>query len=204
MVVDLWFSILVGQSLPSDHGYGLYGAICRVLPKMHESDWWGLHTVRGARSGEGLIVLPKQSWLGIRIVADQIVSVLPLAGRQLEVDGHHIGLGSPTIQALAPSPALSARMVTIKDSTELEPFETSVRRQLAELSITNETVEVGSRKIVTIDGYKIVGFSLRVTGLSPGHSIKLQEEGIGGRRRMGCGIFRRSVRMLAPDRRPIG
>jgi len=95
-------------------------------------------------------------------------------------------------------------MVTIKDSTELEPFKDAVGRQLAELSITNETVEVGSRKIVTIDSYKIVGFSLRVTGLSPRYSIKLQEEGLGGRRRMGCGIFRRSVQMLAPDRRPIG
>lgn len=203
MVVDLWFP-LVGQTLPADHGYGLYGAICRMLPGMHGSDWWGLHTVRGACSNPGVIALPRHSRLGIRIVADQIINVLPLAGRQLEIDGHHVGLGSPTIQALAPSPALSARMVTIKDSTELEPFKDAVGRQLAELSITNETVEVGSRKIVTIDSYKIVGFSLRVTGLSPRYSIKLQEEGLGGRRRMGCGIFRRSVQMLAPDRRPIG
>ena len=202
MMVDLWFP-LVGRTLPSDHGYGLYGAICRALPAMHGVDWWGLHTVRGARSGAGVIVLPRQPRLGIRVASDQIARVLALAGRQLEIDGHRVGLGAPTVQAPTPDPALSARVATIKGFTEPDPFKAAVERQLAEMGITSAAVEVGPRKIVAIDGRKVVGFSLRVTGLTPEHSIKLQEEGIGGRRRMGCGIFRRSEREFTPDHRPV-
>lgn len=201
MMVDLWFP-LVGRTLPSDHGYGLYGAICRIIPEMHGADWWGLHTVRGARSGVGVIVLPRQPRLGIRVAAEHIPRVLSLAGQQLEIDGHRIGLGAPTVQAPTPDSSLSARVVIIKGFTEPVPFKGAVERQLAELAITNASVEVGPRKIVTIDGRKVIGFSLRVTGLGPEDSIKLQEQGIGGRRRMGCGVFRKSERELTPDRRP--
>ncbi len=201
MMIDLWFP-LVGRTLPSDHGYGLYGAICRVLPEMHGAEWWGLHTVRGTRSGAGVIVLPRQPRLGIRVAAGQIARVLPLAGRQLEIDGHRICLGAPTVQAPTPDAALSARVATIKGFTEPEPFKAAVERQLVEMGVIGAVVEVGSRKIVAIDDRKVVGFSLRVTGLTPEQSIKLQDQGIGGRRRMGCGLFRRSEKELTPDQRP--
>ena len=36
---------------------------------------------------------------------------------------------------------------------------------------------------------EIVGFALRVEELTAEESIRLQEKGIGGRRRFGCGIF---------------
>jgi CRISPR-associated protein Cas6 len=136
------------------------------------------------------------------VVAGQIARILPLAGRQLEIDGHRIGLGAPTVQTLTPDPALSARVATIKGFTEPEPFKAAVERQLAEMGVTVAAVEVGSRKIVAIDDRKVVGFSLRVTGLTPEQSIKVQEQGIGGRRRMGCGLFRRSEKELTPDQRP--
>ena len=45
------------------------------------------------------------------------------------------------------------------------------------------------RRIITIKGKKIVGFSLIARELSDEDSIKLQSLGLGGRRAMGCGIF---------------
>jgi CRISPR-associated protein Cas6 len=36
---------------------------------------------------------------------------------------------------------------------------------------------------------KLVGYALRVTGLTAEESIRLEEEGLGGRRRMGCGVL---------------
>jgi len=47
-----------------------------------------------------------------------------------------------------------------------------------------------SRRIVRIKDKTIVGYSVRVSGLmTDDDSIKLQEVGLGGRHRMGCGIF---------------
>ena len=35
----------------------------------------------------------------------------------------------------------------------------------------------------------MVAYSLHVVGLTAEESVLLQEEGLGGRRRMGCGVF---------------
>jgi hypothetical protein len=63
MMVDLWFP-LVGRTLPSDHGYGLYGALCRMVPELHEATDWGLHTLRGQPLGPGVIGLSRNPQLG--------------------------------------------------------------------------------------------------------------------------------------------
>jgi CRISPR-associated protein Cas6 len=45
------------------------------------------------------------------------------------------------------------------------------------------------RHVIRIHGKAIVGFSVLVQGLTAEESIRLQEEGIGGRGKMGCGFF---------------
>jgi CRISPR-associated protein Cas6 len=51
------------------------------------------------------------------------------------------------------------------------------------------------RRIVTIHGKSVVGFSVAVHQLNDDDSIELQSFGVGGRRAMGCGIFN----PIAPD-----
>ena len=43
--------------------------------------------------------------------------------------------------------------------------------------------------MIQIKDKSIVGYALRVVGLTAEESIRLQETGLGGRRRMGCGVF---------------
>jgi CRISPR-associated protein Cas6 len=45
------------------------------------------------------------------------------------------------------------------------------------------------RRVLDVKGRKIVGYAMQVAGLTAEESIRLQEEGLGGRRRMGCGLF---------------
>ena len=40
-----------------------------------------------------------------------------------------------------------------------------------------------------VKGQVIVGFAVQVKGLSAADSLKLQADGLGGRRRLGCGFF---------------
>jgi CRISPR-associated protein Cas6 len=202
--VDLWFPIS-GRTLPSDHGYAMYGALARALPDLHDAHDWALHTLRGKALGPGLISLSSAPRLGLRLPAERIPLVLRLCGKTLEVRGHFITLGSPTVMPLTPQEALSARLVTIKSFTEPAPFVEAVRRQLAELGsqCADGSVTLGGRKIVTIGGRRVVGFSVRVSGLSDEASLALQEHGIGGRRKMGCGVFRKSEHQLGADARPV-
>lgn len=200
MHVDLWFPVR-GPALPSDHGYSVYGALCGVVPALHEAPWWGLHTVRGERLGDRRILVPRGARLGVRLPAEQIPLVLPLAGLTLDVAGCPLSLGPATVAALEPADALAARIVTIKGFTEPEALLAPLARQLEALGVKADP-SIGARKIVRIGGAAVVGFSIRLVGLDPEASIKVQEMGLGGRRRFGCGVFRPSRHPLAEDRRP--
>jgi CRISPR-associated endonuclease/helicase Cas3 len=97
-------------------------------------------------------------------------------------------LDAPQIFLLKPATTLYARIVTIKGFTEPEPFLDAVCRKLDELGVKGEPV-IGERRVVKVGNHTIVGFGLKVHGLSDEGSLILQERGIGGRRRMGCGFF---------------
>jgi CRISPR-associated protein Cas6 len=185
--IELHFPF-TGKTLPSDHGYGLYGAISRVLPEAHSADWLAIETIPGAARGDGVTQLDPQARLKIRIPQDRVPLILKLAGKRLEVDGHAIRLGAPQIYLLKSATALYARIVTIKGFTEPEPFLDAVCRKLDEMGVKGEPV-VGPRRVVRVGNHTIIGFALAIHELSDEGSILLQEQGIGGRRRMGCGIF---------------
>jgi CRISPR-associated protein Cas6 len=90
-------------------------------------------------------------------------------------------------------------MVTIKGFTEPLPFLDAVRRQLDALGIAGEVglrrVRSGPhegqprRLVCRVRDRRMVGFSVQVTGLTAQESIKLQENGLGGRLRLACGFF---------------
>lgn len=185
-----------GQKLPADHGYLLYSAISRMMPALHEKKWFGISLISGVPFDKGVIALPARgAKLCLRIPADKFGEVIPLAGKRLEIDGHQIRLGVPLAQPLQPAPLLYSKIVTFRNSTEIEKFLETARRDLIEkleikaaLELPNEEIS-RHRRIITVKGKKIVGFSLVVRDLSDEDSIKLQSEGLGGRRSMGCGIF---------------
>jgi len=126
---------VVGSTLPADHGYLLYGAICREVQVFHEAAWWGLRTVRGDLDGTGGLLLSKNAVFAIRLPADHFVKILPLAGRSLDVGGHGLEVGPPTVHPLVPHERLSARIVTIKGFMEAAAFEQAVQRQVNALPV---------------------------------------------------------------------
>jgi CRISPR-associated protein Cas6 len=187
---------LSGKQLPADHGYLLYSAISRGFPALHGVEWLGIELISGFPAGEGLIALPDRgATLRLRIPADHYRDVLPLSGKRLDIGDHQIRLGLPAARPLEPAPSLYTRVVTIKKFTEPEPFLEAVNRQLDALDVKGGVElprdEQGRyrRRIVTIHGKSVVGFSVAVHDLNDEDSLKLQSFGIGGRRAMGCGIF---------------
>lgn len=192
--VDMCFG-LVGRSLPADHGYGLYSAIAHLCPQLHQQDWLSIQTVMGIPDGQANIYLTDKSRLRMRLPGDKVPLVYPLAGKRLIIGAHPIRLGIPQIFMLQPAQRLRSRIVTIKGFQEPEPFLLAVKRQLDALEIQG-TVAIPlnaagepDRKAIKIKRYSVVGFGLEVSGLSDEDSIKLQIYGLGGKRRMGAGIF---------------
>lgn len=194
--VELSFAVL-GNTLPADHGYGLYSAIAHICPTVHAHKELSIQTICGEPDKQGKIYLSKGSRLKIRIPyePEKIALILPLAGQHLNIGTHSIQLGIPQIFPIRSVDKLRSRIVTIKKFQEPEPFLEAAKRQLDALGIAgnlsiplNEEGEP-SRKAIKIKTYSVVGFSVNVTELNDEDSIKLQIFGLGGKHRMGCGIF---------------
>jgi len=209
MTLDLLFPVL-GDSLPTDHGYLLFAAASHLAPVFHDKDAGVRFTaITGTYAGGGRILLDEKfSRWRVRLPDERIRDVLKLAGKSLRIGDQHIRLGAPSVATLIPAPALIARIVTFKASQrgaracsvdEPGRFLEVARKKLEGMGIKGEPLlplitegeRAGQprRRIVRVNGKKIVGFSLIVEGLNAEESIELQESGLGGRVRMGCGFF---------------
>jgi CRISPR-associated protein Cas6 len=185
--------------MPADHGYLLYSAVSRLLPETHEADdGFGIHPIRGRQLGGRTLQLTEQSHLVIRTDADRITRFLPLAGKSLRLLDRTLRVGVPQIRSLTPAPALRSRLVTIKlpEAMGQSPgaaaacFRDAVLRQMSQLGISSESLlTLGKRRSLRIKEKEVVGYDVLLEGLTAAESILVQEHGLGGRRRMGCGIF---------------
>ena len=185
--VDLCFNIR-GKTVPVDHGFDLFSGINRLLPLFHEAQDVGLKLIRGRYVGEGLLSLQPNSWLVFRLRSSGLSPYINLAGNSLDLRGHLIQIGVPKTRALNPSPAIYSHLVTTRNGQDQERFLTEINRQFSVMSVKAE-VHLGDRKTFTVHDKKVVGYSLQILGLSDEDSIKVQEQGLGGRRKMGCGFF---------------
>lgn len=202
---------LSGKQLPADHGYLVYSAISKSFSSLHGIDWLAIELISGFPSGRGLIALSERdATLRLRIPADHYRDVLLLAGKRLDISGHQIRLGLPVARPLEPASSVYARVVTIKKFTEPEPFIDAVKRKLDSFGVKGRVElprdEQGRhrRRIITIHGKAVVGFSVAVHDLNDEDSLLLQAgavkvvspddgatqwQSIFSRRAMGCGIF---------------
>jgi CRISPR-associated protein Cas6 len=199
-MIDLVFPVR-GAFLPTDHSYPLYAAISRLVPEFHAEDSpFRFAPITGIGTPDGRLQLHEHSALRIRTPDDRIRMVLPLAGKRLDIIDDSVRLGVPSVRTLNPAPSLIARLVTFKlDEITPDTFLATARAKLAEMGVTGEPqlpihmagdrAGEAKRRVVRIKGVQIVGYSLIVAELSAADSLKLQEQGLGGRTHMGCGFF---------------
>ncbi len=187
--IDVAFP-LAGEAVPVDHGYALFGAMSRLLGnELHDAKWLSVLPIRGVYRGDGTISLAKHNLaLRLRIEPAMIPKVLPLAGKELELDGHRVLVGVSRVFALDAFSALHARVVVIKKFMEEAGFRDAVARQLDGLGVS-ASIEVERRRVLKIAGDTVVGFGVTLRGLSDEHSLRVQYAGVGGRQRFGCGVF---------------
>jgi CRISPR-associated endonuclease/helicase Cas3 len=219
-IVDLSFPF-APVDVPRDHGYALYGALSRAAPALHEARWLGVHPLSGQLAAGETLRTSLRSGLRLRLPSEKIAETLPLAGKTLEVRGVRLTLGAPSVHPIIPAASLDARLVLVKltsvpkhehaelgrqtlDLAKMAPrVEAELGKQLDRLGV-RARAELRGHGRITVGGRSVIGFSVRVSGLNADESICLQAEGLGGKRRMGCGIFRptRAPRRVHVENRP--
>ena len=202
--LDVFFHVF-GAETPTDHGYALFSSLSRILETdgdrwLHGNPHVGLHTIRGMHLGNGQRSIGPGARFGLRLPSDLLPRSLKLAGKRLDLDGCRLRVGTSQTHALTPATMLHCRIATTKNGDDPARFDAEIARQAAALGISGKVFRSPagvaqrdgrdpSRRIVRVKGKRIVGHAMLATGLTAKEAILLQERGLGGRRRMGCGMF---------------
>jgi CRISPR-associated protein Cas6 len=214
-VIDLAFPIVQGSVVPLDHAHHLLGALKAAVPQLSEIRL-GVHPLAGDElPATGLLNLDRRAALRLRLDTGHAVIAAPLAGRDLRVGSMLVRLGHPTAEDLAPHAALAARMVVVARTVPRAmrgPHDRVNRvctgpELLAHLQSRcnpGAQVRIGRWRALRLHGkgprgndLRILGAEVDLAGLDPATSLRLQADGLGGRRAFGCGI-------LVPATRPLG
>jgi CRISPR-associated protein Cas6 len=79
---------------------------------------------------------------------------------------------------------------TVLDNDAIaDRYRAELQRQLQVMEVA-AAIDLCGRRAITIKGKRLLGYSVRLTGLDADASIRVQERGLGGRRALGCGLFR--------------
>ncbi|MBE7413647.1 MAG: type I-MYXAN CRISPR-associated protein Cas6/Cmx6 [Leptospiraceae bacterium] len=121
---------------------------------------------------------------------------LKLAGKQILIGDEKLKLGIPKVYMLKPHKTLYSRLVTIKGFLQPNEFKSALIQKLESIGIKQEPIlfhkdssDYPIRKTIRIKDKEIIGYPVLIPNLDPNDSILLQEVGLGGRRKMGCGHF---------------
>jgi CRISPR-associated protein Cas6 len=180
----------MGDRLPTDHGYRLYSALVERCPRLKDIDWQ-LGTINGTPDRNGWIKLGRKSQMLVRCdIAD--LDAFDLAAKMLRVGQSFLQLREGVGHSIQPHENLQARIVTIKAKYQCRvsefDFAVALGKQLHQIGI--ETMPIlGNRSTIKVKDTAVVGYGIQFNGLKPEESLKLQRHGLGGRRRMGAGIF---------------
>lgn len=196
-VVDLVFSIDC-PSLPVDHGQALYDALRNALPWFAEEPEAAPHTVHGAESGNGwirpegpgsLILLSRRTRLVLRLPKGRLPEAQRLTGQELSVAGQRMKVGHGSPRLLSRSTTLYARYVTFEPEQDEEAFMDSCIGELKGRGFRFKKILCGRSNLIAVDDGTFLARSVVIGDLPVGDGVRLQREGVGRWRKLGCGIF---------------
>ncbi|MCK5263702.1 MAG: type I-MYXAN CRISPR-associated protein Cas6/Cmx6 [Gammaproteobacteria bacterium] len=195
-VVDLSFKILC-QQLPTTHAWELSQALYEILPWLSDETEVGVHQIHGATAGNGwerpadgeLIHLSKRTRMNLRVPRTRVEEAILLVGAKMDIAGYEVEIGAVTEKPLIPLGTLFSRYVVVPDGLDEDGFVEWVVDELARRDIKLRKMLCGMTHTIQTPDENIQTRSLMMADLDKQTSIALQEQGVGGARHLGCGIF---------------
>jgi CRISPR-associated protein Cas6 len=196
-IVDMVFDINC-RCLPIDHAYSLSQAIQQALPWFEQEPQAGLHLIHGADSGNGWyrpedqdskLYLSRRTKLMLRLPQHRLTDAQALSGTTLDIAGYSLTVGNAKQKSLVTMSVLFARHVLANLNQDEDIFLDNAVKQIQQIGIQCRKALCGKTHCFKLPGGELFTRSLMIADLKLQDSIILQEQGIGGGRKMGCGLF---------------
>ncbi|MDH4060270.1 MAG: type I-MYXAN CRISPR-associated protein Cas6/Cmx6 [Aquincola sp.] len=185
-VVDVAFP-LRGTALPRDHRMLLAQALAEVAPWLADDPRSALLPVKVVHGVGDPALLPARARLLVRAARERAQALRGLSGRRLRLGNDEVVLGDPVVRELLPHATLYAHFVDAAGADEATFLEATAA-ELKRLDAACHCV-CGREQSLRGPGHALHGFSLLLHGLRAAASLRVLEQGLGGHRWMGCGVF---------------
>ncbi len=207
-IVDVVFSIQC-RTLPVDHSYLLSQAISAALPWFVDEEHAGLHTIHVAESGNGwmrpdrpddLLYLSRRTKLMLRLPKQRIEDAGKLAGQTLDVGGNLMQVEKASVKPLSTLTTLFSRYIVSSNGMDEAAFLQAAVTELKNMGIRSKKMLCGIERVIVTPDRAIHTRSLMLADLSVEESVKLQQQGLGTDRKLGCGLFipHKDIREVRP------
>lgn len=197
-VVDIAYRIGC-PTIPLDHAHALSIAVREALPWLDDEEGSGIHLIHGAASGNGwhrpedvdneLLHLSKRTRMRLRIPKTRLEDAMNLSGQTLDIEGHPLEVGKSEVHNLSSLPTLFARYIITREALDEGEFLEEAAATLAEMDIPCRKMLGGITHMLRFPEGPVFTRSLMVADLEPEQSVRLQQQGLGEGRKIGCGLF---------------
>jgi len=200
-VVDVVFNINC-KCLPLDHAYSFSSALRAALPWIDDEARAGIHLIHGAESGNGwvrpedtsngLLYLSRRARMTLRLPGYRVEAAQALSGQTLDIDGHLLEVGRSRIRLFSTLSTQFARYVVVPEGISHDDeaaFVAAAVEQLKALDIRVRKLLCGLTHTLQHPDGDLYTRSIMLADLEVEEAIRLQQQGIGPCRTMGCGLF---------------
>lgn len=198
-IVDVAFRLLNSRSLPLEHAHALSSALHDALPWLGDENDAGVHLIHGAESGNGwmrpedpeneVLYISRRTRLTLRLPKHRLDDAGQLVGQILDIDGYPVEIGEPSIKKLIVSGTVFSRYVVSDLEESEEDFIERQVRALRNIGIKPKKLLCGRTHTLKMPENDLFTRSVMIADLDNEDAIRLQEQGLGEGRKIGCGIF---------------
>jgi len=197
-IVDVVYRIDC-KCLPLEHAHALSQALHQALPWLAEEDQAGVHLIHGAESGNGwmrpedpsseLLHLSRRTRMSLRLPKERIQDAEALTGQVLDIAGYTLEVGESSVKPLQAASTLFARYVVNEHGDDEEAFLAAVAGQMADMGVSVRKLMCGKSHTLSMPDGTVETRTVLVAELERPESVRLQQQGVGPGRRIGCGLF---------------
>lgn len=173
---------LSGTTVKADYADKLSQQLCEHLPWLREEPLAGIHPLHRMGVDVRELYVSRHSRLMLRLPRARQAQWDVLTGVSLELGGK-VTLGTANLRELIGVRVLYSPFVMMGESEE-QAFLDACRHRLSQMDISVPLLCGKARR----EGLRS-GFSLMLQGLDEAGSLRVQREGLGGDRLLGCGLF---------------
>ncbi len=195
-VVDVVYR-LDCKTIPIDHAQALCDALHEALPWIADEERVAIHTIHIAEAAngwvrseeDGLLQLSRRTRFQLRVPAHRIADALALEGTTLDIAGHPMTIGAGNVRKLAKLTTIFSRYMAADEVDDEGRYMENVYELLLEKGIKPKKMMAGRKHVIQTTDGPLPSRMLMLAELELDASLRLQKEGLGPGRKLGCGIF---------------